>query len=160
MKIKLKNVFLATLILILGIFLITLLALVFTYFNNQTKNTEISYAILETSSEKIKLEVAKTDSQRAYGLMNRTYLDSNSGMIFVFEKEQALTFWMKNTLIPLDIIYLDQNYIVTKIYTDTKTNQTVEVYPSKNLSKFAIELNAGSVDRFNIKEGDKLDVLL
>ena len=62
------------------------------------------------------VEVAKTDEEQAMGLMNRLDLKNNSGMLFLFDNEKKASFWMKNTFIPLDIIFINKNGSINRIY--------------------------------------------
>lgn len=121
------------------------------------KDNTISVSFYNDLGEKhsLKLEVADTAEKRTNGLMNRTSLDANSGMLFVFEAEQPLQFWMKNTLISLDIIFLDSELIVNTIHEYTLVNQTITQYPSSSASKYAIEVNAGWSDRVGLQKNDQ-----
>jgi uncharacterized protein len=70
---------------------------------------------IQIGSKKINIEVAKTAEQHQYGLMNRNSMPDNNGMLFVFESEQLLSFWMKNTYIDLAIAYIDKNKVIVDI---------------------------------------------
>lgn len=102
----------------------------------------------------LKLEVANTHDKREYGLMDRTSLDWNSGMLFIFEEPQNLSFWMKNTLISLDIIFLDSSQKVINIHKNTIPNNTKNIYSSNNLAKYALEVNGGWSDYYSVQAGD------
>jgi uncharacterized membrane protein (UPF0127 family) len=99
------------------------------------------------------LEVASTPKQREIGLSNRESVCSNCGMLFVFPKEANRSFWMKDTLIPLDMIWLDKNYKIVKIATILETNSE-KTYKGK--AKYVIELNANEVFRRDLKVGDSI----
>ncbi len=103
----------------------------------------------------LNLEVARSSQKQEYGLMNRTNISVNSGMLFIFDDETQRNFWMKNTLISLDIIYLDKNLKVVQLYKSTRPNQTLETYSSKIPSQFTIEVNSGWSENHNLKIGDK-----
>ncbi len=112
------------------------------------------------------IEMVDTDEGRVKGLMNRKELAYDGGMLFVFQKEDMLSFWMRNTLIPLDIIYMDKNGTVTAIHTmkteppqatnesDTAYCARLPLYSSIKPAKYALELNAGMASE--IKVGDKI----
>lgn len=100
-------------------------------------------------------EKALTNEQREKGLMFRTSLDKNAGMLFVFEQEDLRNFWMKNTYISLDIIFLDKNFKVVNLHTYTQPNQTNTIYPSIYPSMYVVEFNAGTSLENNIQIGDK-----
>ena len=99
------------------------------------------------------VEVAKTDEERAHGLMGRESLPENGGMWFVFPGNVQDEFWMKNTLIPLDIIYVDENMKVVHINPNTVPEST-EMLSSPVEYRYVLEVPAGSVDKFKIKVGD------
>jgi uncharacterized membrane protein (UPF0127 family) len=102
------------------------------------------------------LEVADTDKARETGLMNRDSMPSDHGMIFVFAGEEPRSFWMRNTRIPLDIIYLDSEGRVVSIHTMYAFD--LRGTPSAGPAKYAIELNAGVAKEVGLKAGDRLDV--
>lgn len=101
------------------------------------------------------LEVASTVEDRAKGLMFRKSLDPNSGMLFIFEEESKLSFWMKNTFIPLDMIFLDKDRavvgIVEKAAPLTESPRFVE-----GNSQYVVELFGGESKRLGIEKGCKL----
>lgn len=103
----------------------------------------------------LEVEWADTDAKRAYGLMNRATLQH--GMLFLFEDEQSLNFWMKNTLIPLDIVYFDANgeYVSSTTMTPCIADPCVN-YPSEAPAKFALEMPAGFLQQSGIGQGWRL----
>lgn len=110
--------------------------------------------IIAPNNKKLKVEVANDNLKREKGLMYRDYLGDDEGMLFIFDEEKPLTFWMKNTYIPLDIIFLNSQKQVVQIYTNTKTNQTIETYPSIVPAQYVVEVNAFWTLENNIKVGD------
>lgn len=103
-----------------------------------------------------RLWVATTPDAQAYGLMNRSSLPADRGMLFVFPREQDLSFWMKNTLIPLDIVYLDAGGRVVSIKQGRPLDLTG--IPSDGPAQFVIELNAGASAAAGLKPGDRVDL--
>lgn len=109
----------------------------------------------------IEVEVAESPAQLEQGLMFRKTLESNSGMLFVFESEHELNFWMKNTYVDLSIAYIDKNKKITEIIDmiaippDSKIYPTT--YPSKKKSKYALEMNRGWFEKNKISIGTRLD---
>ncbi len=101
------------------------------------------------------LEAAVTDKAHEKGLMYKTELENNKGMIFIYEKPKELTFWMLNTYIPLDIIYLNNELEVVQFYENTKVDQTAELYPSNVPAKYVIEVNSGWAANQGLAIGDK-----
>ncbi|MDP3975844.1 MAG: DUF192 domain-containing protein [bacterium] len=111
------------------------------------------------SGEVIHIEVVQTAQERARGLMNRDHLNERSGMLFVFEQEQVLSFWMKNTLIPLDIVFLDGDGTIVDIQTmQPCPSQTINCpsYPSAQPALYALEVNAGLAEQLHLSVGDSL----
>ena len=102
------------------------------------------------------LEVARTQEQRSQGLMFRESLEADEAMLFIFEKEDVYCFWMKNTLLPLDIIWLDANkevvYIAENVHP-CRRDPCPNTCPDKP-AKYAIELNAGTCKDLGLRAGD------
>jgi len=106
------------------------------------------------------VEIAKTVAQREAGLMNRAKLDKDKGMLFVFNKEGIHPFWMKNTLISLDIIWIGSNSKVVFIIQNVQPCTTL-ICPSvvPNLkAKYVIELNSGTCQEIGLKVGDLVQI--
>ncbi len=95
------------------------------------------------------VEVAKTDEEQAMGLMNRLDLKNNSGMLFLFDYEKKASFWMKNTFIPLDIIFINKNGSINRIYKNTKPKSLKRI-KSKGEVLAVLEINAGEANKNNI----------
>jgi len=126
---------------------------------NPSNSVPQDKALLITNKGNIELELAKTQSQHMIGLMNRTSIDLNKGMLFIFEKEEPRSFWMKDTLISLDIIFLDKDFKVVKIHKSTLPNQTEQIYYSQAPAMYVIELNSGASNTYLINESDILKIL-
>lgn len=96
---------------------------------------------------------ANTNSKRHNGLMNRkNKLTNNEGMLFIYKEPQIISMWMKNTYIPLDVLFLDNNYKVIDIKENMKPLKTKK-YSSNKKCKYAIEINGGGSKKNNIKIG-------
>ena len=106
-------------------------------------------------NSKVFLEVAVTDQEKEKGLMNRPSLAENRGMVFVFRPARQITFWMKDTLISLDMIFINKGKIV-KIAKNAAPNQTTTLYPSDALVTEVVEVNGGFTDKYMIKAGDRV----
>lgn len=101
------------------------------------------------------VEVAKTIEERRIGLMYRKKLLNNEGMLFIFPREKIIQLWMKNTYIPLDVIFISENKVIVDIKKNMeKLSETI--VKSKVKSKYALEFNAGLINKLNIKIGDKV----
>lgn len=111
---------------------------------------------MEIGGQPFTLEIAATDEDRQRGLMERKSMPADAGMIFVFDREQFLSFWMKNTLIPLDILYLNNaGQIVTIAQMKPLDESGV---PTRAPARYAIELNAGTARRLGVRVGDVLRI--
>ena len=127
--------------------------------NEETSENNDSFiSIMTKEGDEIKIEVeyAETPDEWSYGLMSRISMNENFGMLFIFPIEENRTFWMKNTLISLDILYIDSNKKIVSIARNTKTNQTDEVYPSLFPSLYVLEVNGGFCEKNSIQEGDQV----
>lgn len=124
--------------------------------NNLDVLNDPDFATLSFNNIEINAEVARSAEKTTNGLMNRTSMPTNSGMLFIFSDNVPRTFWMKNTLIPLDIIFLDPNLKVVALHKSTKTNQTAEVYPSVLPAKYVLELNGGWSQNNDLQIGDTI----
>ena len=100
------------------------------------------------------VEVADTPEARSTGLMNRATLDADKGMLFVFDKDQSLSFWMKSTKIPLDILYIDSgNSIVDIQHMTPCTSEPCQIYYAAQPGMYALEISAGQVAAHNLQVG-------
>lgn len=104
----------------------------------------------------ILLRVVTTDTEREWGLSGFTELPMNAGMLFVFEKEGFYPFWMKDMLISLDMIWLDNDYRIIDIYTNIAPDTYPALFVSKTAARYVIELPAGSVAGHGIHLGQIL----
>lgn len=102
------------------------------------------------------VELAKTTVQIERGLMYRKELDRNMGMLFIFEKEDIYPFWMKNTLIPLDIIWIDVNGKVVYISQNAEPckDLTCPLITPSGKAKYVLEINGGISKEFGLTVGD------
>jgi len=110
----------------------------------------------------VNVEIADEDHERSYGLMFITTLANDHGMLFLFESEQILAFWMKNTKIPLSIAYIDQNKTIIDIQEmqpAEPNDQMPRTYPSRKPARYALEVNQGWFERKKIKVGDRVEFL-
>jgi uncharacterized membrane protein (UPF0127 family) len=132
---------------------------VFLTLNRDKSESPNSNLTITTSSDSFPLtiELAKTPQEQANGLMYRTELCEDCGMLFIYDHEQILTFWMKNTLISLDMIFINGNGEIVNIAQNTKINQTQERYSSKILAKYVLEVNGGWCKGNGVEIGDKVE---
>ena len=102
------------------------------------------------------LEIADTDDKRERGLMFRKSMAADHGMIFVFEVADSYRFWMKNTWIPLDIVFLDAGGKVIEVEARKAKDET-SMGPDEP-AKYVIELNAGTAETIGLTKGDRIDI--
>ena len=105
---------------------------------------------LKIGKKKYDVEIAKTAKEKEQGLMNRKHLDEDKGMLFVYDRPQTVGFWMKNTYVPLDIIFINEDQEVLSIYHGKPMTKTIA---EEDGVKYVLEVNQGS----GIKEGDEMD---
>jgi len=148
--------------------LLFFLLIIFGCFNNTAEETEIAaerniyYGQVDTIEsrkiligiETLNVEIVSSEKDRMRGLMYRNSLREDSGMFFVFEYPQVLSFWMKNTKIPLDIAFVDSKRIIMEI-------QQLEPYSESTVKStfralYALEVNRGWFDRSNVNIGDSI----
>jgi uncharacterized membrane protein (UPF0127 family) len=104
------------------------------------------------------LEIADTYSSREIGLMNRKNLCESCAMLFVFQKEEPQSFWMKNTLISLDIVFMDSTGIINAIHENTTPQQTFPTYNSTKPSLYVLETNAFFSRKISLQPLQKVDI--
>ena len=101
------------------------------------------------------VELATTSPQRSYGLMFRHSLAVNTGMLFLWDTEQPATFWMKNTYIPLDMLFVRHDGIIVKIVAHAKPLDLSYIASGEPV-RGVIEIGGGEADRLGIETGDKV----
>ena len=119
------------------------------------------FATITTRTGKIDLvvEIARTDAQRQQGLMRRRSLGAKAGMIFLYEQPSRGGFWMKNTLIPLDIAFYDaRGRIVRMLRMEPCKSDPCKIYSPNVSYRGALEVNAGSFARWLVKRGDAIAI--
>jgi uncharacterized membrane protein (UPF0127 family) len=98
------------------------------------------------------VEVVRTPKAREVGLMNRTSMDEKRGMLFIFDEDSDHAFWMRNTLLPLDIVFFDKNFYVVGVLENmqpmSERSRSIGVQ-----SRYALEINAGLVAKLKIASG-------
>lgn len=155
----------------ISLIVITGLALVF--FGPTSKSTKIdipflpkapAFKSLQINEAKLKVEIADTSSKRSRGLGGRVGLGQDEGMLFIFEKKDKYSFWMKGLKFPLDFVYIKDGK-VTEILSDIKppiegqTDEDLPIYQPKEAVDMVLEINAGTAQRLNIKAGDTITLL-
>lgn len=108
------------------------------------------------------LEIARTETQREQGLMDRRVVSPHTGMLFVFERDENVDFWMKDTLVPLDMIFIAADGTVRRVFSNVPV--VAPTLPDEQIpregaqAKYVIELAAGEASSDGIVAGVKLDL--
>jgi uncharacterized membrane protein (UPF0127 family) len=106
----------------------------------------------------VRVEIADNPFERARGLMYRTALGEDRGMLFVYPEEQELSFWMKNTLIPLSIAYIDSEGRIVDILDMKPLDDKPPHYVSSEPVQYALEVNQGFFEKRGAKVGDRVEL--
>jgi uncharacterized protein len=119
------------------------------------KDAELVFLSADGTNQiyKIDIEVASNDEERARGLMYRPEMEDNHGMLFLFDSDQIQSFYMRNTVLSLDILYVNSKMQIVHIYNNT-IPYSEESLPSKAPAKYVVEINAGLCEKYGIQEGD------
>ena len=165
-----SNLYKAIVVIVLLAFIVLMLSDLFTskpkHVQNQntnkaeeykfTKNGELSFQSAEGEYiGTIDLEFADNDHERAQGLMFRTEMKENQGMLFIFPSETRQSFYMKNTVISLDMLFINSKLEIVTIHKSTKPYD-VNSYASSSPAQYVLETIAGYTDKHDIQVGDKV----
>lgn len=111
---------------------------------------------IELGGETFTVEVARTNAEKQLGLMYRKNLRKNRGMLFVYEEDRKLSFWMKNTKVPLSIAYITKDGTIKEIYQmEPYSLRSIE---SSHYVRYALEVPRGTFARLGLEEGDTIDL--
>ena len=145
------------------LFFIYFIILGYFFTHNATACSDIKFAkkdiFIESHNNnqeiRFNVEIADTDLKRKIGLQCRTKMELNEGMLFIWESEDFRSFWMKNTSIPLDIIFLNEKKEIVDISFNAKPFSLKSIL-SKKKAKYVLELNKGVFDSFKLNLKDKI----
>jgi uncharacterized membrane protein (UPF0127 family) len=107
---------------------------------------------------RVRVEVADDLAEQAKGLMDRTTLGENRGMLFVYPQERELSFWMKNTLIPLSIAFIDSERRIIDIQNMKPLDDKPPHYVSAEPAQYALEVNQGFFEERGVRVGDRVEL--
>lgn len=124
--------------------------------NKKLKKVDIQITRNDTTTINVNTEIAKTEAERNFGFMERKKIPDGTGMVFVFERDQILSFWMKNTPHPLSIAYIDSKGTIRDIFD--MTPYSLSPILSTVSVRYALEVPQGWFEKNNIKEGDKISL--
>ncbi|OFW80398.1 MAG: hypothetical protein A2887_05545 [Alphaproteobacteria bacterium RIFCSPLOWO2_01_FULL_40_26] len=129
-------------------------------FNRDLKNYNVKLQILTDEKEiaEFKVVIADNDYKKMYGLMNLDDLPSSHGMLFPFATSRIVGMWMKNTRIPLDMIFIDADNEIASIATDT-IPYSLAIISSQKEVKSVLEINAGLTKKLGIRVGQRVRIL-
>lgn len=140
---------------LIGIIVIACLVLMFVYSTLGSKQQ--GNACFKDDCFNVSL--ALTPDEQSRGLMFVNHLDDDKGMLFVFQEDGIYPFWMKNTLIPLDMIWIDSNDKVVFISKNTQPCKlTCDNIDPEVLARYVLEINAGLSDKMGLAVGDKVSI--
>ncbi len=122
-----------------------------------SKDGEVSIFKKDSLIQVVDVEFARNDMERSLGLMYRPSMDEHQGMWFIFEDEAPRSFYMKNTMISLDIIYLDKDKKVVSIAKNAKPYDETSL-PSEAPAMYVLEINGGLADKWGVDKGDRVEV--
>lgn len=114
---------------------------------------------VELQGQRYQVEIADDNKERALGLMFRDVMDEGNGMLFIHDRQMPLAYWMKNTRIPLDILYFDRDRKLVSQQRDVppcSLGDRCPPYPSDAPALYVLELNAGQAARLGLKDGAEL----
>jgi hypothetical protein len=119
------------------------------------KDAEIMIITFDNSEIIFDVEIADTETKRMHGLMDRYTLEANQGMLFIFDRADFQSFWMKNTYISLDIIFIDEEYLINQIYENAFPLCEKPIIGDYR-SIYVLEILGGLSTRLSIKVGDRI----
>jgi uncharacterized protein len=119
-------------------------------------NPQLKTVVLKSGAVEVLAEVARTELERNRGLMFRRSLKSGSGMLFDFLSDQRVSFWMKNTTLPLSVAYIGSDGTVCQILDLVPLSE--EPRPSSRSVRYALEVPQGWFAQAGIKEGDRFEI--
>ena len=142
------------------IFITTILLLIIAFIiinKNKTNNNQNQFKEIIINNIKFKAEIADNYFSREKGLSKREKLDDLSGMLFIFDKSENHSIWMKDMKFSIDIIWLNENYQIIDITKNLKPESFPKTFSSDKPSQYVFEVNAGICDKYNITIGDYLE---
>ena len=145
-----------------GLLVVVVIILAFAKFNGTTFFSGFGKsASAEIASQKFKIEIADDDKERQLGLSKRKSLNQDAGMLFIFPEKKKYSFWMKDTQIPLDIIFINDGkivHIVKNAPPQAGKQGTLPIYTSPADANQVLEINGGLSDKNKFKNGDTVKI--
>lgn len=137
--------------------MVLVIALAFASATAESKTLPTEELVLKTGGgeHKFTVEIADSPSEQAIGLMFRTSMPADRGMLFIYDKQQPVAMWMKNTYISLDMVFITEKGVVHHVVRNT-VPQSLKTIESNGKVLAVLELIAGTADRIGLKPGDKV----
>ncbi|MEK9174698.1 MAG: DUF192 domain-containing protein [Patescibacteria group bacterium] len=136
--------------------LVAILAGVWWFTSQEKADYHSDLKIVRLENTELKVELAESQGARGQGLGGRKNLPSDQGMLFIFEKPDKYSFWMRDMEFPLDIIWLDENKTVVDMVKDAKPESYPSTYFTPNKTAlYVLEVNTGWAEKNNVKTGSK-----
>jgi len=101
------------------------------------------------------VEVADTEAERAQGLMNRPHMASSAGMLFIYETTRPASFWMRNTLIPLDMLFADEHGVIQHVHSNAIPLDETPIHGGNSV-RYVLEINGGLAEAMGISAGSEM----
>lgn len=124
-------------------------------YNAKLRILENFRPIKESEVAKFRIAIADNEEKRQYGLMHLENLPQTHAMLFIFDREEEIAMWMKNTKIPLDMLFIDSSNSIVNIKTNAKPMSLDLIFSGKKVNK-VLEINAGLVKKFKINIGQRI----
>lgn len=136
-------------------FLAILILVIFISKNNSQTKTKVTI-----NNKSFNVFVAKTETEKQIGLSSKNKIDDDQGMLFLFDKPDFYSFWMKEMKFPIDIIYIENNKITTIIKNAQVLSETgnLPTYQPKEKSEMVVEIKAGLAEKYKINEGSSVKI--
>lgn len=151
------------LFIIFGVILVIFAGIIFFQFNSNANNSGGPKSTVKINNRTFKVEVMDTPEKQQQGLSGREKLPQNQGMLFVFDEKSYHYFWMKNMNFPIDIIFIDDDKIVSIVKNAPPAKSGEEnppLYKSGGPINRVLEVNSGLSDKYEFKVGDKVEIKL
>lgn len=145
-----RNITAISIVLLVGVFIISSLTV-----SGQSYGPQVVFSGHDSAT--VSVSIADTAYKQAVGLMDRKFLPADQGMLFIFSGDQPRNFWMKDTFIPLDQIYIDSDGMIVDINKEARPLDT-SMYWSKPC-RYVVEVNGGYCDRHGIIIGDTVRII-
>lgn len=132
-------------------------AVVFLNIFSQDSNADIQKHKLIVGKTEIFVDIADTLGERTEGLSGRGALPANEGLLFIFDTNDKHAIWMKDMKFPIDILWIDEQFIITDIVENISPSSFPEIFEPQNPARYVLETNAGWARQNNINDGDKIE---